>query len=155
MYQQHRSHESIYQDVIGKTASFWEHEAIANFHGQETFKHPASVTENILKTRHTHAEDDSAQVAVTAHGFQAEETVDYIPKLGGDGHWHNVPVKWINYLPVQRTSSLAVRETDGLTLQDFEQQAQTAEEWQTFFRQWRIEPQRASFRRSIVSFAAP
>lgn len=152
LYQQHRSHEDIYKDVLGKPASFWEHEAIANFHGQTTFKHPLSVTKNILKTRLVGAEDGSAKVAVTAHGFRAEKRVDQISKFGGDGRWHNVPVPWVDYLPVQRTSSLAVRETDGLTLQDFEQQVQTSDEWRLLFQQWRIEPQHASFRRSIVSF---
>lgn len=151
LYQQHRSHEDIYKDVTSKTASFWEHEAIANFHGQDAFRHPASITDNILKTRQSRAGDGSAEVAVTAHGFRSEEVGDHISKLGGDGHWHNVPVTWTRYLPVHRTSSLAVRETDGLTLQDFEQHAQTSEDWQAFFRQWQVKPQQASFRRSIVS----
>ncbi len=152
LYQQHRSHTDVYKDVLGKSASFWEHEAIANFHGQAAFKHPLSATNNILKTRHTRAEDGSAEVAVTAYGFQSQDNVEFVSKLGGDGRWHNVPIKWVNYLPVQRTSSLATRETDGLTLQDFEQQALTTEDWQAFFRQRRIDPQHASFRRSIVSF---
>ncbi len=152
LYQQHRSHEDIYKDVYGKTASFWEHESIANFHGQAAFRHPLCITDSILKTSHTRASDGSAEVVVTAHGFRGEAVVDYVSKLGGDGHWHNIPVKWTNYLPVQRTSSLETRETDGLTLQDFEQQAQPSEEWQAFFRQWRVDPQQTSFRRSIVSF---
>ena len=37
LYQQPRSHADIYASVLGKTASFWEHEAIANFHGQHAF----------------------------------------------------------------------------------------------------------------------
>lgn len=150
LYQQHRSHADIYKDVYGRTASFWEHEAIANFHGQDTFRHPESVTENILKT--TPAGDGS--IAVTAHGFRGIKRIDYVSQFGGDGHWHNVPVEWIEYRPVSRTSSLTLRETDGLTLQDFEQQAQVSEEWQAFFRQWRVEPQQVSFRRSIISFIA-
>jgi len=154
LYQQHRSHADIYADVTGRTASFWEHEAIANFHGQDSFRHPASITENLLKTRHTRAGDGYNEVAITAYGYRGENRVDHISTHGGDGRWHKVPVKWVEYIPVQRTSTLTIRETDGLTLQDYEQQTQASPDWQAFFRQWRIEPRHASFRRSIVSFVS-
>ena len=155
IYQQHRSHANIYANVTGRTASFWEYEAIANFHGQNTFRHPKSVTENILKTHSTRNRDGATEVDITAHGFRGKERVDYIPTQGGDGRLHNVRVKWIEYIPVQRTSTLIIRETDGLTLEEYERKTQTSPDWQAFFRQWRTEPQHASFRRSIVSFLSP
>ena len=154
LYQQHRSHADIYKDVYGKTASFWEHEAIANFHGQAALKHPASVTENILKTRVTRtngADGGYSEIAVTASGFRAEHRTDYVRKFGGDGKTHSVPVHWIEYLPVERTSALVVRETEGLTLQDFDQQAAENPDWQNFFRRIGSDSQRAFFRRSILS----
>ncbi len=154
LYQQHRSHADICEDVTGRTASFWEYEAIANFHGQEAFKHSESITENILKTHHTRAGDGCTEVDITAYGFRGEERVEHILTLGGDGHLHNVPVTWIEYLPVQRTSTLIVRETDGFSLQDCEQQLPSSTDWRSFFRQWRTEPQNVTFRRSIVSFLA-
>lgn len=155
LYQQHRSHADIYTSVTGKTASFWEHEAIANFHGQHAFKHHESITENLLKTQNARTGAGYTEVAVTANGFRGEHRVDHVSKLGGDGNWHKVPVKWVEYIPVQRTSTLTIRETDGLTLQDYEQQSQTSPDWQAIFRQWRIEPRQAAFRRSIVSFVSP
>lgn len=155
LYQQHRSHADIYANVIGKTASFWEHEAIANFHGQHAFKHHESITENLLKTQNARTGAGYTKVDVTANGFRGKHRVDHVSKLGGDGNWHKVPVKWVEYIPVQRTSTLTIRETDGLTLQDYEQQSQTSPDWQAIFRQWRIEPRHASFRRSIVSFVSP
>lgn len=154
LYQQHRSHADIYASVLGKTASFWEHEAIANFHGQHAFEHDESVTENLLKTQAVRTDAGYTEVAVTAHGFRGEHRVDYVSKLGGDGNWHEIPVKWVEYIPVQRTSKLTVREADGLTLQDYEEQSPTSPDWQTFFRKSQIEPQHASFRRSIVSFVS-
>ncbi len=154
LYQQHRSHADIYASVMGTTASFWEHEAIANFHGQHAFKHHESITENLLKTRNVRTADGCTEVAVTANGFRGEDRVEYVSKFGGDGNWHDVPVKWVEYIPVQRSSTLTIRETDGLTLQDYEAQAQTSPEWQALFRKWQIEPGYASFRRSIVSFVS-
>ncbi|HOE61747.1 MAG TPA: hypothetical protein P5125_01390 [Kiritimatiellia bacterium] len=155
LYQQHRSHADIYASVLGKTASFWEHEAIANFHGQHAFGHHEAITENLLKTQAVRTDDGYTDVVVTAHGFRGEHRVDYVSKFGGDGRWHKVPVKWIEYIPVQRTSTLTIRETDGLTLQDYEEQSQTSPDWQTFFRKYQIEPKHVSFRRSIVSFVSP
>jgi hypothetical protein len=139
LYQQHRSHADIYRDVYGKTASFWEHEAIANFHGEPAFRHPDSCTANILKTELARSDDGTHTVSVTAHGFRGHPRTDYIAQFGGDGRSHQVPVHWTEYEPVSRTSALAVQERDGLTLQDYEQQAGA-------------DPRRASFRRSILSF---
>jgi hypothetical protein len=147
IYQQHRSHANIYTSVYGKTASFWEHEAIANFYGQDAFRHPASITENILKTR----PDNAGNIDVTAHGFRGEERIDYVNMRGGDGNWHNVPVHWTEYLWVQRTTQLAIRETDGLTLQDFEQQAQTTPNMQSLFSDTDADATRIVFRRSIAT----
>lgn len=152
LYQQHRSHADIYANVAAKGASFWEYEAIANFHGQDAFRHPESITENILKTNQTITGDGYTEVNIIAHGFRGKERVDHVSKFGGDGKWHNVPVNWTEYLPVQRISTLIVRETDGLTLQDYEQKAQASPDWQAFFSQCRTAPQGAKFRRSIVSF---
>ncbi|MEA9428860.1 MAG1210 family protein [Aeromonas caviae] len=155
LYQQHRPHSEIYAGETDTTASFWEHEAIANFHGQDAFRHPKSITENILKAHHTRAMDGYSEVEITAYGFRGKERVDYVAKQGGDGRMHKIPVKWIEYVPVKRTSTLIVRETDGLTLQDYKKNEQSSPEWQSFFRQFRTEPKKVSFRRSIVSFLSP
>jgi len=50
LYQQHRSHSDIYKDSYARQSCFWEHEAIANYHGESVFKHPNCVTRSILKT---------------------------------------------------------------------------------------------------------
>ena len=47
-------------------------------------------------------------LTVTAHAFRGEERVDYVPKYGGDGKWHQVPVYWTEYLPVSRSSRVTV-----------------------------------------------
>jgi hypothetical protein len=88
--------------------SHWEHEAMANFMGQGMFKHPNSVTENILQTTEVSREGDHSIVNVTAYGYQGFPMVDYVPKLGGDGAWHQVPVHWTHYEGVKHESSIAV-----------------------------------------------
>lgn len=111
LYQQTRTHEEIWKGVIeSDPASYWEHEAIANYYGDDKFKHPACITENILKTRVVERVDGVSAVDVTAYGYRGEERVDYVEVRGGDGRYHDVPVEWTEYLPVSKTSRLHVSE---------------------------------------------
>lgn len=112
LYQQTRNHEEIWKGVIppGSRASFWEHETLANYYGEERFRHPSCVTRSLLKTRVVSRADGVSQVEVTAHGFRGEKRVTSKPVLGGDGNWHDVPVEWIEYLPVAKSSMVGVAE---------------------------------------------
>jgi hypothetical protein len=94
-------------------ASCWEHESIANFIGEDAFKHPQSITRNILKTSIVSRSDGISTVSVTAHGYRGVKRVERVRVYGGDGEWHSVPVPWTEYLPVSRTSLIAVDEKDG------------------------------------------
>jgi hypothetical protein len=88
-------------------SSFWEHEGIANAMGQEHFRHPESVTENILKTSAS-GSGSTKNVTVTAHGYEGIPRTDIIPMLGGDGNMHPVPVHWIQYIAVSQSSTMVV-----------------------------------------------
>ena len=83
---------------------------LANYYGEEQFRHPSCVTRSLLKTRVVSREDGVSQVEVTAHGFRGEKRVTSKPVLGGDGNWHDVPVEWIEYLPVAKSSMVGVAE---------------------------------------------
>ncbi|MGN0884970.1 MAG: MAG1210 family protein [Candidatus Spyradosoma sp.] len=91
-------------------ASFWEHEALANHYGEDAFRHPSCITRSLLKTRVVERANGESRVAVTAHGYRGEERVDYEDVYGGDGRLHRVAVHWTEYLPVQRTSAMRLRE---------------------------------------------
>lgn len=100
MYQQIRSQENIYGRDMQCHSAFWEHEALANFWGQDHFKHPQCVTDCILKTKKEQTLGDSSSVTVYAYGYRVEQRISYITKWGGDGRTHKVPVYWDEYLPV-------------------------------------------------------
>ncbi len=111
LYQQTRTHEEIWKGVLeGRPSAFWEHEAIANYYGDDHFKHPSCITQNILKTRVVQRKDGECTVAVTAHGYEGVTRIDHESVLGGDGRWHDVPVEWIEYLPVEQTSNIYLTE---------------------------------------------
>lgn len=99
-------------DALCGEASYWEHESIANFIGEEVFRHPESITRNILKTSVLSRSDGVSTVSVTAHGYRGVKRVDHVRVYGGDGEWHSVPVPWTEYLPVSRTSLITVAEKD-------------------------------------------
>ena len=118
MYQQIRSQEDIYGRDMQRHSSFWEHEALANFWGQDKFKHPQCVTDSILKTEEA-VRDGQSVITVYAHGYRCEHRLSYIRKRGGDGKWHDVPVHWDEYLPVTGQGSMLMQEdntADGTDL---------------------------------------
>ena len=124
LYQQTRTHEEIWRSVVrGESSSFWEHEATANYYGDDRFKHPASITRNILKTELVRRASGVSDVRVTAHGYRGEKRVDHEEVYGGDGKWHSVPVEWIEYLPVEKTRVMRLTEAecpDGEFVADYE-----------------------------------
>lgn len=109
MYQQIRSEKDIYGSDMPSHSSFWEHEALANFWGQDKFKHPQCVTKSILKTEET-VQDNQSIITVYAHGYRCERRLSYISKKGNDGQWHDVPVYWDDYQPVVGQGSMLIQE---------------------------------------------
>ena len=110
LYQQTRTHGNIYGIRDNYRSCFWEHEAIANFYGDEKFKHPDCVTHSILKTTECRNSDATSQIEVTAYGYTAEDRVESVCVRGGDGRKYNVDVHWDEYLPVSQTSYLRIQE---------------------------------------------
>ena len=138
LYQQTRTHEEIWKGIAdGRASAFWEHESVANYHGEDKFAHPSCITRSILKTQVIERVGGESTIAVTAHGYRGEERVEYKEVYGGDGKWHEVPVTWKEYLPVQRTSNMGISER-GTPSDIFKQ---------------RVAASHASaFRRSILSY---
>lgn len=110
MYQQIRPQQDIYGRDMQRHSAFWEHEALANFWGQDHFKHPDCVTDCILKTQQKEGKDESSTITVYAYGYRTEQRLTYISKWGGDGRTHNVPVYWDEYLPVTGSGKIYMKE---------------------------------------------
>ncbi|MBR7120580.1 MAG: hypothetical protein IKC77_10310 [Lentisphaeria bacterium] len=111
LYQQTRTFSSIYGDFDRENVSFWETESFVNYLGEQRFRHKNSVTSNILKASDCYPSEDGT-VVVEAHGFRGVEHTEYVSVYGNDGKWHNVPVEWVEYLPVCKTSRIEVGVAD-------------------------------------------
>jgi hypothetical protein len=92
--------------------TYYEHEVMVNSLDSMSLVHEDSITEAILKTQTINSERDKDFIEVTAHSYTGIEQVDFIPVLGGDGHYHNVPVSWIEYIPISKTSQVAITHPD-------------------------------------------
>ncbi|MBQ8689589.1 MAG: hypothetical protein IJ515_04420 [Clostridia bacterium] len=98
-----------YNDNHSTNYTSKEHEALANRIGRRAFAHPSSDTEVILKTSGVRSDNGTDTVTVTAHSFNGIERMDYVSVYGGDGRWHNVPVPWVEYIPVQKSTQMSVK----------------------------------------------
>ena len=139
--------------VYGKkpgSVSFWECETLANSIGERAFAHPESITRNILKTSSQVNDSGDTIVSVTAYGYCGVDRTDFVPVQGDDGNWHDVPVPWIEYLPVQNSSSIVLRETNEASLSDFRSRKLGTDEWRKFFERWGKDPTDAFYRRGLV-----
>ncbi len=112
LYQQHKPHEYIYKDLYDSYVSFYEHERVVNAMNAKEFIHPLSGTPNILKTSIVKSGNFMDTIHVTAYGYQTINRTDYVPVFGGDGRTHNVPVNWVEYIPVSQDSDVSVKVVD-------------------------------------------
>lgn len=156
LYQQHRPHSDIYKDTYSHKPCFWEHEAIANYHGEAAFNHPECVTRSILKTSMQHEADGSQKVRVRASGFGSVERIHHVSVRGGDGRLHQVPVRWDEYFELENSVDMLVHE---MTPSDKVPRNATTDSnhpaLPPAFVQRGIDAGKAVLRRSIVSAVLP
>lgn len=118
LYQQHKAEAFIYDRPYKRNFTSFEAECLANAMSKMSILPDDCQTEVILKTQLQAKEDAVDRLVLTAHGFTTVERVDYISTLGGDGHFHNVPVRWLEYIPVQKQTFIEVSESDEQPSQD-------------------------------------
>lgn len=148
LYQQHRSHSDIYRDVYGRSSSFWEHESIANYFGEERFQHPECITRSLLKTRAISHADGTQVVRVSAFGYRGINHIDYVSKFGGDGKYHDVPVEWVEYIDVSHDSEIVLQDR---ARGDSTEAPRAEDDWQATFQSLGADPKEAVLRRSIIA----
>ena len=109
------------REMPGNYTSY-EHETLANAIGERAFEPVGACTRSILKTKVAEKRDGTDRVLVTAYSYKAEERVDLVPVMGGDGRLHAVPVPWLEYIPIRRTTDMAVKSL-GYTEREYNQKA--------------------------------
>jgi hypothetical protein len=121
LYRDKRSNPRAGNQSVAQSSSHWEHEAMCNSIGENTFKHPESITQNILKTNATLNADGTSSVDIMAYGYKGIPQVEIVTMLGGDGNYHAVPVPWTEYVPVSRQSEMLVAEIKNPSVASLEE----------------------------------
>ena len=112
LYQQHKPSEYIYKHNYSRNYTSYQTEVLANILGGQYFAHPNSQTQAIIKTKYNNNDGQTDNVVVNAYSYDTINRVDYIPVFGGDGNWHDVPVDWVEYIPLKQTSAMKLRDTN-------------------------------------------
>ena len=120
LYQQHKTREYIYDGKFGHNITTAEAEAAANIHNWNLFKHPATRSAGvILKSVFNRVNERADECTIVAHSFEGIDRVTIYKVYGGDGKYHDVPVHWVEYLPIQQSTPFVVGRAKEDNFEDF------------------------------------
>lgn len=112
LYQSHKSKEFIYKEDILANLSSYEYEVMANGFDPKLLKPDDACTPNIYKTEYIKTKGNTDEFNVIAYAYRGERRVTYVTKLGGDGHLHTIPVRWIEYFPVEKETKMSINKNN-------------------------------------------
>ncbi len=118
LYQQQKPREYLYGEDYPRAFPRPETEFAVNRMDPACFAPPTASTASLLKTNFLSREGKSDVVRVTANAYETYSRVDYVTELGGDGLMHEIPVPWVEYIPVSSTRVVKLKEI-GLSDRDF------------------------------------
>lgn len=108
MYQERPVHSLKPIPDYARLYSLKECEVLANAMPARYVVHPETKTEAILKSKYVGTRDGVEETRITAYSYDMEKRVDFVSVLGGDGHFHSVPVEWSEYLPLEAQNNFFV-----------------------------------------------
>ena len=87
----------------------YEYESLANRMPPSLLSAEGSATRSIIKaSKAIKGQNESDKVELTAYSYRACDRIDYVPRMGGDGKMHLVPVPWVEYIPLEKSSFVDV-----------------------------------------------
>lgn len=110
LYHQQKPSEYIYKHEYKRNYTSYVSEVLANILGDQSFAPEAAKTQSILKTKYETSDGKTDSVEVKAYAYDTLNHVDYISVYGGDGRWHDVPVEWVEYIPIEKTSKMKIKD---------------------------------------------
>ncbi len=108
LYQERPVHSLQPISDYAQNYSYKECEALLNKVNEKYVVHPSTKTKAILKSDFVGAESGMDKISVTAYSYDKAARLDLIPVFGGDGRWHNVPVPWTEYIPLEQSNRFFV-----------------------------------------------
>lgn len=108
MYQERPVHSLKPIPELSQNYSLKECESLANAADHKHMVHPDTKTQAILKPVFVQSQAGVDEICITAYSYDIEKRVDVVSVHGGDGHFHNVPVEWDDYIPLEQKNSFFV-----------------------------------------------
>ena len=108
VYQERPVHSLKPSPDSSQLYSLKECEALANAIDYKYVVHPDTKTKAILKSAFVSSKDNVDETCITAYSYDVENRVDIFSVQGGDGHFHNVPVEWDEYLPLEAQNNFYI-----------------------------------------------
>ena len=118
LYQQHRAFNYKYDGHHESRITHYETEVLCNFMDESVFMPEDCDTNLILKAHFSCRQGDLDIFNIHSYGFTKVPRVEYVSKLGGDGHLHSIPVHWYEYIEVSKDTPVAILNVGG-TKQDY------------------------------------
>ncbi|MCQ2800170.1 MAG: hypothetical protein MJ228_05435 [Bacilli bacterium] len=115
LYQMHKPYEYIYETPYRSNFSSFEQEVLANGFDPSFFRPNLAGNDLplILKAKSSQKRGSGDVVLIDAMSYQETPMTDYVSVHGGDGRWHNVPVDWIKYDEVHKSSKMGISNVEG------------------------------------------
>ena len=113
IYQERPIHSLKPIPDVSQLYSLKECEVLANAVDRKYVVHPDTKTQAILKSTFVRSRDKIDETCITAYSYDIEKRVDMVSVRGGDGYYHDVPVEWDEYLPLEAQHNFYVS-SDGL-----------------------------------------
>jgi len=88
--------------------SLKECEVLANAIDYSYVVHPNTKTHAILKSEFISSKDRIDRACITAYSYDIVKRIDYVSVYGGDGNYHNVPVEWDDYIPLEAQNDFSI-----------------------------------------------
>jgi hypothetical protein len=108
MYQERPVHSLKPIPDYSQLYSLKESEALANAVDRSYVVHPDTKTQAILKSSFVRSENGIDETCITAYSYDIEQQVEFVSVYGGDGRYHNVPVQWDLYLPLEMSNTFYI-----------------------------------------------
>ena len=151
LYQQHEPDEHIFQHgyTYERNYTSYESEVLANAFDVSLFRHHDAITNTILKANFAGKVGKADQLSVCAYSYGGIPRTDFVSVYGGDGRYHQVPVHWTEYYPVQTETMMGVREFEG-SKKDFDDINQN-DGFKSFLGRY-VKDQRMIYQRNLLAF---
>jgi len=97
LYQQTKTREYIYNNDYRGNVTSYETESTVNYFNPNLFRPNETSTGIILKNEFYFRKGQSDVSYIHSYSYKANPKVIYISVYGNDGHYHDVPVNYIDY----------------------------------------------------------